>query len=300
MRVIVTGGGGFLGSHVADGLASAGHDVTVLDLVANPRHRSVAADLLDADGLRQAFAGIDAVCHLGAVGDVYLAGDKPALAASVNVVGTANVCAAALAEGVKRVVVASTWEVYGEPHYQPLDERHPCEPDHPYSITKLAGERIARSYAHLKGLSVVALRLGTAFGTRMRPNAVFSIFIRRALAGEPITIQGSGQQGRQFTHATDIGRGFTAALTRGRSGEAYNLVADRMVTIRELAQLVTSFAPTDVVYGEPRPGEVPSATVANARAAEELGWRSQVAFEDGLRELVDEARSARAGSALTR
>jgi len=300
VRVIVTGGSGFLGSHVADGLASAGHDVTVLDLVASLRHRYVEADLLDADGLGRAFAGADAVCHLGAVGDVYLAGDKPALAASVNVVGTANVCAAALAEGVKRVVVASTWEVYGEPHYQPLDERHPCEPDHPYSITKLAGERIARSYAHLKGLSVVALRLGTAFGTRMRPNAVFSIFIRRALAGEPITIQGSGQQGRQFTHATDIGRGFTAALTRGRSGEAYNLVADRMVTIRELAQLVTSFAPTDVAYGEPRPGDVPSATVANARAAEELGWRSQVAFEDGLRELVDEARSARAGSALTR
>ncbi len=292
MRVIVTGAAGFLGSHVADGLAAAGHDVTVLDLQPNLRYRSVVADFLDPDALRRAVAGHEAICHLGAVGDVYLAGEKPALAASVNVVGTANVCAAALAEGLTRVVVASTWEVYGEPHYQPLDEKHPCEPDHPYSITKLAGERIARSYAHLKGLPVVALRLGTAFGTRMRPNSVFSIFIRRALAGEPITIQGSGAQGRQFTHASDIARGFEAALTRGVSGEAYNLVAERMVTIRELAELVTSFAPTALTYGESRPGEVPSAMVSSARAHAELGWTARMDFEAGLRELVDEARAS--------
>ncbi len=292
MRVIVTGGGGFLASHVADGLAASGHAVTVVDLVANPRHRSVSCDLLDREGLEGAFAGIEAICHLGAIGDVYLAGEKPALAASVNAVGTANVCDAALAAGVRRVVVASTWEVYGEPHYQPLDEKHPCEPDHPYSITKLAGERLALSYARLKGLGTIALRLGTAFGTRMRPNSVFSIFIRRALAKEPITIQGSGNQGRQFTHASDVARGFEAALTRGTNGQAYNLVAHEMVTIRQLAEMVTKVLPTELTYGEPRPGEVPSATVTSLRAAADLGWTARTDFHTGLNELIDEARAA--------
>lgn len=300
MRVVVTGGAGFLGSHVADGLAAAGHEVTVFDQAPTARHRSVVGDLLDPDALPQAFAGVEAVCHLGAIGDVYLAGEKPALAASVNVTGTANVCAAALAAGVGRVVYASTWEVYGAPRYQPLDEAHPCEPDHPYNITKLAGERIALSYGHLKKLPVLALRLGTAYGTRMRPNSVFSIFIRRALAGEPITIQGSGQQGRQFTHASDIASAFAAALVRGTLGEAYNVVGDRMVTIRELAELVTRYASTRLNYGEPRPGDVPSALVSNEKAKRDLAWKPRTSFEDGLRELVEEARAAASAAQTTR
>lgn len=291
MRVIVTGGTGFLGSHVADGVVTAGHETVVLDQRPGSRHPTITADLLDVDGLTSAFAGADAVCHLAAVGDVYLAAEKPALAASVNVTGTANVCEAALAAGVGRVVIASTWEVYGKPRYEPLDEAHPCDPDHPYNITKLAGERIALAYGHLKKLDVVALRLGTAFGTRMRPNSVFHIFIRRALAREPITIQGSGQQGRQFTHASDIASAFVAALGRGATGCVYNIVSDRLVTIRELAEAVKAVIPTDVTYGPPRPGDVPSATVANELAKRELAWSPRVSFEGGLREIMDEVRA---------
>ena len=294
MRGVVTGGSGFLGSHVADHLASQRHDVVVFDLQPATRHASIVGDLLDAEALGRAFVGMDFVCHLGAIGDVYLAGEQPALAASVNAAGTANVCAAAISAKVGRVVAASTWEVYGEPHYQPIDEKHPCEPDHPYNITKLAGERLALAAGRLRGLNVVALRLGTAFGTRMRPNSVFSIFIRKALAGEPITIQGSGSQGRQFTHARDIGRAFEAALAKGTSGSAYNIVGDRMVSIRELAELVTKIAPTKLTYGEARPGDVPSALVSSAKARAELGWSPTVDFEVGLRELVDEAKGARA------
>ena len=156
----------------------------VYDLQPTTRHASVVGDLMDTAALKRALDGMDFVCHLGAIGDVYLAGEKPALAATVNAAGTANVCDAALAGKVGRVVVASTWEVYGQPHYQPIDEKHPCEPDHPYNITKLAGERLALAAGRLRGLDVVALRLGTAFGTRMRPNSVFSIFIRKALGGE--------------------------------------------------------------------------------------------------------------------
>jgi len=293
MRVIVTGAAGFLGSHVADGVASAGHDVVVFDQVPSPHHRETfVGDLLDVASVTQAFRGADAVCHLAAIGDVYLAADRPALAASVNVTGTANVCDAALAAGVGRVVIASTWEVYGRPRYEPLDERHPCDPDHPYNITKLAGERMALAYAHLKKLDVVALRLGTAFGTRMRPNSVFRIFARRALQGKAITIQGSGLQGRQFTHASDVASAFVAALTMGPAGGVYNIVADRLVTVRGLAEMINGYAPTRIEYGAPRPGDVPSARVSSALAEQELGWRAVTPFEDGLRELVAEERAA--------
>lgn len=291
MRGIVTGGSGFLGSHVADHLAHLGHDISVLDLVASQRHRTIRADLLDVAALRAAMQNVDFVCHLAAVGDVYLAMEQPHLAAAVNVSGTANVCEAALSAGIGRVVIASTWEVYGEPRYQPIDEAHPCAPDHPYNITKLAGERMAIAYAAFKKLPAVALRLGTAYGTRMRPNSVFTIFARRALAHEPIVLQGGGTQGRQFTHASDIAAAFASALDRGEPGEAYNIVGDEFVSIRELAELVVRSAPTELTYGDPRPGDVPSARVSNERAKKELGWSPKVSFKEGVEEIVAEQRS---------
>lgn len=290
----MTGGAGFLGSHVADVLAESGWSVTVVDLAESQRHRTIRADLLDPAALEEAFAGAAVVCHLGAVGDVYLAAEKPWLAAQVNVTGSANVCEAALKAGVPRVVYASTWEVYGTPQYQPIDEAHPCAPDHPYNITKLAGERIALAYAHLrKGLDVVALRLGTAYGTRMRPNSVFSLFIDRALRGDPITIQGTGQQGRQFVHARDVGRAFAVAAERARNGSVYNVVSDDFVTIKRLAELVTAAIPTQVVYTEARVADVPTAEVSNALIGRELGWRPEVSFERGLSEIVEARRAMR-------
>jgi UDP-glucose 4-epimerase len=299
VRVIVTGGAGFLGSHVADHLAAAGHEVSVFDQARTERHRSLTGDLLEEGDVAAALKGAEAVCHLGAVGDVYLAAERPSLAAAVNVTGTANVCEAALRESVGRLVVASTWEVYGHPRYQPMDEAHPCEPDHPYNITKLASEQLARAYARLKGIPVVALRLGTAYGTRMRPNSVFSVFIRKALLGEAITIQGSGDQGRQFTHASDIARAFEAALTKGESAAAYNIVADRMITIRGLAEAVTRMIPTSLAYGPPRAGDVPSATVTSERARTALGWTAQVRFESALLELVEEHKKALGAPAIS-
>lgn len=298
MHGVVTGAAGFLGSHVADHLKAQGHEITVFDQRPTDRHTSVVGDLLDAQALADAFAGAEFVCHLAAIGDVYLAGQQPALASSVNVAGTANVCDAALRAGVRRVVVASTWEVYGEPHYQPMDESHPCAPDHPYNITKYGADLLARSYVRLKQLDAVVLRLGTSYGTRMRGNSVFQVFIRKALSGEPITIQGSGQQGRQFTHVSDVAKAFEAALTLGRPGEAYNIVADRMVTIRQLAEVVTSLRSTPLSYGEPRPGDVPSATVTAAKAQKELHWRADMDFERGVREIFEEVSDTAPAAAV--
>ncbi len=288
MKVLVTGAAGFLGRTVATYLKEQGHHVVGFDLK-DPGIDGLATqigDLTDLDQVSAAVEGHDAVCHIGAIGDVYLAGEDPGLAAAVNVLGTANVAEAAVRHGA-RVVYASTWEVYGEPRYQPIDEDHPCAPDHPYNITKLAGESLLLSAARLRGLETVALRLGTAYGPGLRPNSVFRIFIDRARRGEPITIQGDGSQGRQFTHSRDIARAFDLALRSDVSGVALNTVAERTVTIRELAEKVVERFPTELTFGPPRPGDVPPATVSAARIADVLGWEAEIPFEDGLADLID-------------
>lgn len=287
MKVGVTGGSGFLGSHVVEELVRRGHEVTNLDLVENAGARFVRCDLAKLEDVVAATRDLDAVCHLGAVGDVYLAFEKPYLAALLNVVGTGHVMEASLRNGIGKVVYASSWEVYGEPQYQPIDEEHPCRPDHPYNITKLAGEQLALSYDRLKGAKVLSLRLGTAYGRRMRPNSVFSIFVRRALAGQPLVIKGSGTQSRQFTHATDIARAFAIAVEQETHGQALNIVSMRSIQIRQLAEMVASRFSVGIDYEGARLGDVPCAVVSADKAASLLGWKASVAFEDGLEDLMD-------------
>lgn len=287
MQILVTGASGFLGRHVAREFRERGHEVRGFDLApgSDDGITVVEGDLTDASSITEAASGADVIVHIGAIGDVYLAGEQPALAAGVNVLGTANVIDAALANGA-RVVYASTWEVYGEPTFQPITEDHPTRPDHPYNITKLGGESLLLSATHLRGLSAVALRLGTAYGSGLRPNSVFRIFIDRAMRGEPITIQGDGSQGRQFTHASDIARAFALAAMSDVSGQAFNVVAPEMTSIRRLAEGVVSRFPTELTFGPPRPGDVPPALVSPERAKAVLGWEATMPFDRGLEELI--------------
>jgi UDP-glucose 4-epimerase len=288
MRILITGGSGFVGSHVVEAVLTAGHEAVVFDLAAPPRGWPfVKGDLTSADDVAAAAAGADAIFHLGGVGDVYLAFEQPPLAAAANVVGTAHIMEAARRHGVKKVVYASTWEVYGEPQYQPLDEAHPCRPDHPYNVTKLAGEQMTLAYDRLKDVPAVSLRLGTAYGERMRPNAVIPLFIQRARKQEPITIKGTGEQSRQFTHASDIGRAFLLALEKPVRGEVFNIVAEEPISIRQLAEMVTQDFPTEVRFEPARVGDIAPARVTSAKAERVLGWKPQVAFRDGLLHLMD-------------
>ena len=284
----MTGAAGFLGRHIARRFRDSGWEVTGFDLTPfnEPDVEFLQGDLASADSLERAMRGQDVVAHVGAIGDVYLAASDPVLAARVNVVGTANVAEAAAGNGT-RVIYASTWEVYGEPRYQPIDEEHPTVPDHPYSITKLAGESMLLAASRLRDVQVVALRLGTAFGPGLRPNSVFRIFIDKARRGEPITIQGDGSQGRQFTHAYDIANAFELAASASLSGIALNVVAPETVTIKELAERVVERFPTELTFGDPRPGDVPPAAVSAAQAMEKLGWQPEMAFSKGLDDLID-------------
>jgi UDP-glucose 4-epimerase len=305
MNVLVTGVSGFLAPHVAAILGESGHRVIGCDTrpevqpawASEPlwrEYRQVGLDTVA--GALQAVAGVDAICHLAGVGDVYLAFERPEVAATANVVATACVLEAARQSNVRRFVYASTWEVYGTPRYQPLDEAHPCDPDHPYNITKYAGERLVMAYDHLKDLPGVCLRLGTAYGAGMRPNSVFSTFIQRALRGEPITIAGDGSQGRQFTHARDIGNAFRLAVESELRGEALNTVAGEMVSVRRLAEAVTQRFPTEIVFGPPRVGDIAPSSVSSARAGDRLGWFSQIGIEDGLEELFREGQARHAAA----
>lgn len=290
MKVLVTGASGFLGRHVARHFRDSGWEVTGFDVswLEEPNVRFIQGDLTEANSVTQAAQGADVIVHIGAIGDVYLAGEQPALAAEVNAVGTANVVEAALKAGA-RVVYASTWEVYGEPLSEPITEDHPTMPDHPYSITKLAGESLVLAAARLRGLPAVALRLGTAYGSGLRPNSVFRIFLDKAVTGKPITIQGDGSQGRQFTHATDIANAFELAATSDATGIALNVVAPETVTIKELAESIIARHPTEVSFGPSRPGDVPSARVSAEKARTVLGWTAAVSFEDGLDEFISSA-----------
>jgi UDP-glucose 4-epimerase len=288
VRALVTGAAGFVGRHVIRRLLVDGVEVTAFDLLdaGLVDATSVIGDLRDAEAVAGAVRGHDVVCHLGGIGDVYLAGERPSLAAEVNVVGSAHVAAGAAEHGA-RVVYASTWEVYGKPEYEPIDEDHPCRPDHPYNISKLGGEQLLLAADRLRDVPVVALRLGTAYGTGLRPNSVFRIFIDRARRGEPLTIQGDGSQSRQFTHVTDIARAFSMAASSDVRGVALNTVAPEMVSIKELAERVVTRFPTEVTFGVPRPGDVSPARVSAERIAELLGWRADTEFADGLRSLMD-------------
>jgi len=291
MKALVTGSAGFIGTHVSRALSGEGFEVTGYDQVesSEPGINTIIGDLLDAEAVTTAVQGHDVVIHIGAIGDVYLAATNPELAAAVNVTGSTNIALAAEAAGA-RVVYASTWEVYGDPVYEPVDEKHPCEPDHPYNITKLAGERMLFACDRLRDVPVVALRMGTAYGLGMRPNSVFEIFIDRARRGEPITIQGDGSQGRQFTHVNDIARAFVAAAKSDVRGMPLNVVSPEMISIKQLADVVTERFPTEVTYGQPRPGDVAPSYVSADQIAKTLGWKAEVSFEEGMAELLSANR----------
>ena len=294
MRVLVTGSSGFLGRHVADHLSGlVGYEVAGYDLrpMHSDRYLSTVGDLCDLEAVVGAVCDADVVVHFGGIGDVDVATEHPSLAAAANVVGTMNVALAAQ-QAAARVVYASTWEVYGTPRYDPVDEQHLCDPGHVYGATKLGGEQMLSALHQSGELPTAILRLGTAYGPGMRPNAVFSRFADAARAGAPITVHGSGRQWRQFTHTSDVVRAVQLAIESDLDELTVNVVTDEVVTIRELAEIVASRYGVPVEFGPERHGDPPSSIISSERAASLLGWRAQVAFQEGLAALLRETDAA--------
>lgn len=295
MKVLVTGGAGFIGSHVVDRLAAHGHEPVIFDLVRSPHHEpgafaTVIGDLTDRDDTRRAARGCDAIIHLAAVADVNDVVADPVRADRVNVHGTQMILEAARREEIARVVYGSTVWVYGNaPAAGDLDEETPLTlPSHLYTATKIAGEMYALSYNALYGSDNTILRFGIPYGPRARAAAVVPAFVLRAQRGEALTIAGDGRQTRQFVYVEDLAEGVVAPLLVQAPGTVFNLVGDEEVSVREIADAVReTVAPVPVVHGPDRPADVRIGRVSSARAAAELGWRAETPFRVGLRRYLD-------------
>jgi UDP-glucose 4-epimerase len=290
MKVLVTGGAGFVGSHVVDAVIDAGHEPRIFDLIPSRWHDqdevdTFIGDLTDPNAVAHAARGCDAIAHLAAVADVGQVAADPLYAERVNSGGTVNVLEAARLEGIQHVVYASTIWVYdGCEHCELVDEDTPLQlPRHPYTAQKLAGEMYCTSYAELYGVDYTILRFGIPYGPRARPAAVIPSFFKNALAGRPLTIAGGGQQSRRFTYVGDIARGVAASLVPDARNRVYNLASEETVTILELATAVSEIVgDTDILHTEGRAGDFRGAEISSARAAAELGWRASTGMDDGL------------------
>jgi UDP-glucose 4-epimerase len=290
VRVLVTGGSGFIGSHVVDRLLAHGHQPLIFDLVHSRIHDSnavecITGDILDSSALREAMRSCSGVIHLAAVADVDQVALDPLRAELVNTRGTAVVLEAARDEEIRHIVYGSTIWVYGNaPGAQALDEDVLlASPDHFYTATKLAGEMYCRSYGLMFGLAPTILRFGIPHGPRARAATVVATFVARALAGEPISVNGDGSQARHFVYVEDLADGIVAALAEDARGHTYNLVGDEIVSVREIAGIVRALVgDVDIFHAPGRLGDLGQVRISSERARTELGWRATTTFADGV------------------
>jgi UDP-glucose 4-epimerase len=295
MKVLVTGGSGFIGSHVVDRLQARGLEPRIFDLVPSPHHRAgdvdtVLGDLCDPDAVRDALQGCDAVIHLAALADVDQVTKDPALADRVNVRGTQSLLDAARELEIGRFVYASTIWVYGDAAGpEAVDEDTPLGlPKHFYTATKIAGEMYTSAYTELYGLEHTILRFGIPYGPRSRPTAVVAAFTAKALAGQPLTIAGDGTQSRRFVYVEDLADGVAVSLDPVAANRVYNLVGRENTSVRSIARTVRDVVgDVPIVHIEGRAGDLKGGNISGARAAGELGWEPTTSFAEGVQRYVD-------------
>ena len=311
MQVAVTGGGGFIGSHVVDRLVRAGHEVRVIDV--RPRWRNPAAeyltvDLFDEAGLRAALAGCTAVFHLAGAANVNEVAADPVWAVRLNVEGTARVLDAARQSGCGRVLLASTVWVYGATGATgELAEDFPVDlrrAGHVYVSTKLAAELLMHSYREMYGQDFTILRYGIPYGPRMRPELVVATFVRAAMEGTPITIAGTGEQHRNYVYVEDLADAHVRALVPAASGQVLALEGGTPVSVREIADTVQDLVRRVPVHHTPARGaDYQGVSISNRAAKELLDWSPETPFAAGVRRYLDwlggAAPGADAGSGTT-
>ena len=298
MRAIVTGGAGFIGSHMVDLLLERGFEVRVLDnLVAgrlnnlshhskDPRCVFEQADICTLADDAAIFRDVDFVFHFAGIGDIVPSIERPKDYLKVNVQGTVAVVEASRHAGVKKVVYAASSSCYGLARELPTTEAAPIQPQYPYALSKYLGECVALHWNQVYRLPVNCIRIFNAYGPRSRTTgaygAVFGVFLAQKLKGKPFTVVGDGTQTRDFVYATDVARAFLAAAESETSGEVFNLGAGSPQSVNRLVELLGG----PVVYVPKRPGE-PDCTWADTRKIRSrLIWAPRVSFEEGVATMV--------------
>lgn len=298
MKCLVTGGAGFIGSHLVELLIDQGHEVIALDNLTSGRLKNLVnveksskftffqADIREAEALQPAFVGVDWVFHLAGLADIVPSIEMPEQYYSTNVTGTFNVLECAKANGIKRVVYAASSSSYGVPDTYPTDESSPIKPQYPYALTKHMGEELVLHWSQVYGLSGISLRLFNVYGTRSRTTgaygAVFGVFFAQKLNQKPLTVVGDGTQTRDFTYVTDVARAFYAAAQSDISGQAMNVGSGNHYSVNRLVELLGG----KIEYIPKRPGE-PDCTFAKVdKITKLLGWRPQITFEEGVAKML--------------
>ncbi|NLV74130.1 MAG: NAD-dependent epimerase/dehydratase family protein [Chloroflexi bacterium] len=305
MRVLVTGGAGFIGSHVADAYLAAGHEVAILDDLStgkldnvNPQARFFHADLRQPEQLTAAFDDFrpEVICHLAAKANVRESMLKPVLYAEVNVIGSINLLETARAFSCNKFIYASTaGAVYGEPEYLPVDENHPINPLDPYGASKHHVEHYLYLYQRNYGLNYTVLRYPNVYGPRQDPHGeagVVSIFALALLENRQPVIHGDGEQSRDFVYVGDIAQASVLALPAG-DGQTYNLGAGESTSINTVFRLLKDITGSDQpeVHGPAKLGEVFRTCIDATKARRELGWQPTTGLREGLERTVDYFRN---------
>lgn len=301
MKILITGGAGFIASNIADAYLADGHEVAILDsLISGFRHnipsdaKFYECDIRDADGVAKACEEFrpDAVSHHAAQLDVRKAVSDPVYDASVNISGGLNVLLGAVKAGAQRFVFSSTGgAIYGEPQYLPVVETHPCNPESPYGLTKFAFEHYMRIWSNLHGIEPVVLRYANVYGPRQTAHGeagVVAIFAGLLLENKPCKIFGDGTMTRDYVYVGDVVEANRAALTKG-AGEIVNIGTGIQTNTREVFDAVRAAVgsgPEEPVYLPERPGEVKKIAIDNTRARKVLDWLPQVGFREGVRRTV--------------
>lgn len=294
MKVLVTGGAGFIGSHIVDQLLANGHEVVIIDNMSSGKevnlhpkatfYRSNIEDLR----VQEIFAmeKPEIVIHQAAQTVVQTSVREPVRDAQTNIIGTVNLLEAARQHGVHKFIYASSAAVYGDPQYVPIDEQHPVAPLSGYGISKYTPEQYLHVYAHLYGLSFTILRYANVYGIRQDPHGeggVISIFIDKAINQQAFTIYGDGQQTRDYINVVDIARANVAALTSG-DGEVLNIGTGVHTTLNQLVDQLQTISGhrLETIYAAERAGDISHSYFTIAKAKKLLDWAPSISLEAGL------------------
>lgn len=295
-KVVVTGGSGFIGSHVVDALVEAGHQVTVIDHRVRPHRDQIGfedVDLMDLSSVLAATRGADHIFHLAAVSNVNYAHKYPVYTTALNVMGTAHILEAARINGTQRVYLASTvWVYNGAPTGTPMDESVPFYLNgagHIYTSTKIASEMVCHNYHQLYQVPFTVLRYGIPYGPRMREELLIPTFLKKAVSGQPLTVAGKGEQYRNFVYVRDLAEAHVLAMNDVAANQTYNLEGSRKVTVVEVAEGIKKLLGDHVriEFVPARPGDFGGKEVTAKKAFQDLGWTPAIGFEEGLRLTVE-------------